>query len=272
MFRIPSVLLLLLFSQSCAWRPESLGPAEYRAATSAVQTVKVVSDDPALAQSLPDHKRVLDSAVNVANAALQVKDAKPEMIGEPLVTSAELAVDPSQAAIQAETNEKIIIQEVIKEQSETWVSKLLKWSGWAAVAGGALALARALGIPGTQFLSNPLIKAVAGKALKALESKAAEAEGKVQVLTSTVEGSMVGRYGLQVLDSVIGDSAVEKIRAVTRGKESTVEGLFKFLSRNYVVDSSSHRAPEVEKVIDEIKDRMPTHEGVPSCLAGMIGV
>ena len=262
---ITGVLALMMLSLvSCGDRdPKQLGDEEYKGATSGTATVRVVAEDPALAQSLPDHSKMLVRSADLTDSALQVRDAKPEQLGAPLVTPEEIAADPATAS--ARVNDLATQQEgkMQKERESNFFSKLLSWSGWALLGAGGLYVARLLGVPGVQYLADPLVKKVAGKWINPILEKEAEAEKKIKDLSATVEGSVVARYGLRELDKLLGDDIKQKIRDLTKGEADSIEGVFKWLAKSHVSDSPEHDSNAVAGVVDWIKDNLATRGLVP---------
>lgn len=268
MHRLALLPLLLVAVVSCANRPNTLGPVEYAVATGATATVREVAATPHVQKRAPEATRVLNAAAGNLESSLQIADAKPEAIGQPLITSAQLEAHPVDAAAAAEVEAGKRDEAVKKEQEGGWLQALLGWGSWVTVGGLGLWVARILNVPGVQFLSDPLIKAVAGKFIKPLEVKAAEVEQKAQALTVTVESSLVGRYGLRVLNDLLTPEIKAKISAMTDGRAEDAEELFKLLAKSHAVDAGQGSA--VTSVIDAVKDMLPTTNGQPLELATLL--
>lgn len=248
-------------------RPQVLGDAEYESATGAARTTAEVAE--ALRPDKPAEALVLDVANQNLENALQMDEVRkesPELIGAPLTTSRALVTNPAQAVEEAQTLGAQRDQAVKKEQEKGWFSKVIEWGGWASVLGFGLFAARLAGVPGVQYLSDPLIRMIGKPWISKIEEKEAAAARRIKDLTSTVESSMVGRAGLKVLDDRVGDKFADDIQKITKGQATTVEGLFKWLAAGHASDAYHHDGTAVKGIIDEVKDRMPTVGGLPTLI------
>lgn len=270
--------LIILFAfciTSCGARdPQTLGDVEYKTATGATATVDVVAADKLLLSLLPAHSGVLKAASSNLHTSLQteaVAQSEPAKLGEPLVTPEALADDPEQAAVVATAEAEKRNEAAIKEQEASWWDSLLEWGGWGMVGGLGLLVARFFNIPGINLLTDPLVRKIGGRWIEPLEQHAQEAEEKIQHYAATVEGSMAGRAGLAYLDKVFGDELSPKIKEITSGKADSVEGLFKWLARAHVLDHGEHNSNIVGEIVDEIKDRMETVDGIPPSIKDLLG-
>jgi len=255
-----TALAAILSLTSCgAGDSRTLGDEEYRSASGGAATVQVVADDEALKTSLPAHARVLSAAHGNLENALQTDQAAPEELGAPLVQPAELAQDPQGAADRADEEAQRRDAAVDKEQERSWFSKILSWGGWAAVGGGALWVARLLGIPGVQFITDPLVRKLGKKWIDPIEQAAAQADTKIRDLSATVESSMAGRAALKALDRLLDDDTKNhlsrEIQKLTGGEADSVEDLFRWLAKRDASQKGTGKA--VTSMVDEIKDLMP---------------
>ncbi len=258
MTRLLLPLTILLLLPGCFKnRPNTLGDEEYRSATGAAATVGEVSDS--IRNEKPQHAKVLDAAEGNLNQALQIDKANPKAIGAPLTTAEELTVDPAGAASRAKDEAERRGEAVTKEQETSWFEEVISWGGWATLAGAALWAARLAGVPGVQYLSDPLVRMIGRPWIQKIEQKEREAQERIGSLAATVEGSMVGRHGLEALDRTLGGKFSSEISRMTGGKADTVEGLFVWLASSHNIDSG--RSKQVEGVLKEITDHMKTEGG-----------
>jgi hypothetical protein len=230
--------------------------------------VREVAATPHVQERTPQAARVLNAAAGNLEASLQVDKAKPEAIGAPLITSAQLQANPEGAAVVAEAEAAKREEAVKKEQEGGWIQALLGWGGWITVGGLGLWLARTLNVPGIQFLSDPLIRGIAGRFIKPLESQAASLSKQAEDLSATVESSMVGRYGLRILNDLLTPEIRDRISKLTNGQAYDAESLFKLLAKNHATDSG--QGAVVASVVDAIKDRLPTSNGLPAELLTLL--
>lgn len=259
-------LLMFLLLVGCGTRnPESLGPAEYFAATGAASTIRVVSEDPALVSALPSHATILGAAAGNLENALQVTEADPASVGPALVTPSQLQSDPATAARAAQREADVRDKAISTERSKDFWSNLLTWGGWSVVGGIGLYLARAFNVPGVALLTDPMVKVLGSKWIKPMEEKAAQAEESVKVLSDTVESSMVAREGLKSLDKTLaaygGTEVADTIKSMTGGDVGTVDGLFKWLAQSHARNSAHIDSVAVADVVDEIRDTLPAKSG-----------
>jgi hypothetical protein len=272
--RYPLSLFILTLLAGCgADRPNTLGEEEYKGATTASATTRVVAEDPALKRTLPEHSRILNKSADLSDASLQVerkREESPLLVGAPLVTSEELATNPAAAADSADAKANEQMAAIKLEQEQSLFSKFLSWSGWATVAGGAIWLARVLGLPGAQFLSDPIVKIIGGKKLKEAEQKSEELGQTLQHYAATIESSVVGRKALHALDDMIGNSLKDEIQKLTGGKSSDLEGLFKWAAQTYARDRSEHDSLAIASIVDQIKDKMPSKGDLPPFIYDLV--
>lgn len=263
-------ILVLLFAMAtgcfsgCGQRnsPQTLTDAEYQAASGGAATVGEVSD--AIRPDKPNEAAILDAAKGNIDNGLQTdkaKQEKPEIVGTPLTTAQEIKSDPITSAQQAAS----LADERNKGSEESRksgiLSSILEWGGWASLGGIALWAARMFNVPGVQLLTDPLVKKVGGKWLNPVMEREQDFKDQIKHLTSTIESSMVGRAGLQQLDALLPDEVIETISMMTGGKASNIDELFKWAAASHVRDSSEHNSLEVAKIVDMIKDSMPTLKG-----------
>lgn len=270
---IAPILIALVLAGCGASRPDKLGEEEYRGATAASATTRTVANDPALKGSLPEHSRILVKSADLSDAALQVEKKReddPLAVGDSLVTPEELEADPAAAADSADAKADAQMQAVTEEQEQGLFSKILSWGGWASLAGAGVWIARTLGVPGVQFLTDPLVKMLGGKKLKELEQRSEEMGQTLQHYMATVESSVVGRKALLAIDGLIGDDIRDRIRTMTNGQADSVEGLFKWAAQTHARDRGEHDSTAVATIVDVIKDRLPTEGALPELVNSML--
>lgn len=267
MNKLSLLFLPLLLTTGCfKSRPNTLGTEEYRAASGASATIGEVSDS--IRPEKPQHSAVLDAAKGNLDQALQVDKASPKALGAPLTTAAELDADPSAAAARAKEEAERRGDAVSKEQETSWFESLISWGGWATVAGIALWAARLAGVPGVQYLSDPLVRMIGKPWIQKIEAKEKEAQERIGSLAATVEGSMVGRQGLEALDRTLGGKFSSEISRMTGGKADTVEGLFVWLASAHHTDAG--KSQQVDGILKEIKDHMKTEGGLSDLVSKLL--
>lgn len=271
------VLPLLLVLGGCSPRdPQTLGDEEYKTASGATQTlpevVQVLHGPPLDVVDQAALAKVLDAVRSNLHVSLQIEaqtQAKPEVVGSPLVTAQAFLTDPDGAAGIATDEARKREEAVTREQTATWWQRVLEWSGWTLLGGVALWGARQLGIPGVQLLADPLIRKLGSKVIKPLEAHAARVEATAKTAAATVEGSMVGRHALRAVDTLLGklhpsaqELVAEAIGRLTQGQAATIEDLFRHYAQAHAVDSVGIDSTAVDALVHTIKDRMPTEGGL----------
>jgi len=254
--------IALVLSSCGASDPRKLGDEEYRAASGAAATVRVVADDETLRTALPDHSTVLVSAAGNLDSALQTGNVDPRALGAPLTTPKALDADPAGAAKGAALEAEKRGQAVTEEQESGWWSNLLSWGGWVTVGGIGIYLMRLLGIPGTHLLTDPMVKKLGGRWINPMLERASRAEKTAQDLGAAVESSVVGQWGLQALDRFLDDDTKQKlgkqIAKFTRGGSNSIEGLFAWLAEHHATESGHIDSVAVDGALRWIKDKMPS--------------
>lgn len=274
---IALVLILAALVSACSPRdPDTLGPEEYRTASGATKTlgevVQVLHGPPLNAVDQASLAKVLDAVRSNLHVSLQIEtqtQADPAAVGSPLVTAEAFRANPEAAAGAASDEAKKREEVVTQEQTASWWQRVLQWGGWGLLGAVGLWVARQLGIPGIELLADPLIRKLGNKVIKPLEDHAARVEQTARTAAATVEGSMVGRHALLAIDSLLAklkpsaqEDVAEAIGKLTQGQATTLEGLFRYYAQSHAVDSPTIDSTAVARLVDTIKDRMPTEGGL----------
>jgi hypothetical protein len=251
---ILATLCALILMPGCQKDSHRMRKGEVGAISEANGNNKVIAE--AVRPAAPKHAALLDAQASKIDAAMT--DVPAEMKAPPTITLEQLdqRIDEAVAGEQARVVE--LEAALRQEREKPWYQKVVSWSGWVVVGAGTIWLMKALGVPGAQLLAEPLVRAIAGRQLKAAEAQAATFAQRASTALAAVESSDVARAGLALLDRKLGLG--DKISKATGGKATSIEGLWKMLAKDHAIDIRQQGA--IAAILSEVRDGMDTDGGV----------
>ncbi len=239
----------------------------------ATKNLKVVGENLKEKPATKPHGEIVEDQADLIEFAI---DPTPEELAaaEPTVDKVGLEEDAEKEAAKSREDKKKAEEEITKKREEGgWWGWLTSATFWATTGGILLTLIKV----GSKFTPyGPLVNAVLDPVVERIPilggvvKKSKEAEKTIGTLAGTVEGSLLGRYGLQAADKLLkekfGSDYGEAIYKMSDGHATSTEELFKWLAKTHVVDSPEHDHRAVDKKLDEIKTSMHTVAGVPAAL------
>jgi len=168
-----------------------------------------------------------------------------------------------------EKNKKLdeLQAKVEEEEKLGWWRKLASGGFLATLTAAGLWIARLVGVPGVNLISDPLLRLVAGKIITPIEAKAQTLEKTAQAASTAIMASDAARAALGLLQQRLASSPelAEKIKEfllkATNGKASDLEGIFKMVAKGVAVDEGQHG--EVDALLKQVRAIMPTELGTP---------
>lgn len=190
-----------------------------------------------------------------------MEDAPESMKANATFTLAQLQ-NESKELVDAERKKTEEWKKKFEEERVGFWGGLLQWGGWAGLGGAGLWLASAFNVPFVNILKDPLVRALAGKTLTDVEAQADAWSQKAGIAHTAIASSEAGSTGLKYLDAKLKthDIDIEKhVENLSRGRATTIQGLFKLLAQGHASDEGSHA--DVKAVLKEVRDKNNTEGG-----------